>query len=219
MRRMVGLAVVLVILTWGHVAQAAPIPIVNHGFELPDLMIPGDFTDADPTGRISPNLTRSGVWDISGGVAPSHFSSPAPKGDQVGFLWADSFTQTLTTAVAPNSTYTLSAWFTSSFHTAPLFSVSFELELLVSGVMVASTGPLFPTTLGTFEMATVVYNTGPAPGGGLLGIRITGGGTETDFDEVRLDGSLTSVPEPTTLLLLGTGLAIAGYRRRRKVRR
>ena len=37
--------------------------------------------------------------------------------------------------------------------------------------------------------------------------------------ELGLTPSELGIPEPTTLLLLGTGLAIAGYRRRRQVRR
>ncbi len=42
------------------------------------------------------------------------------------------------------------------------------------------------------------------------------GGGDLDYDDVRFEIDGGVVPEPSTLLLLGTALAAAAYRRRRK---
>ena len=55
MRRIVGLSVVVGVLGWGQVAQAAPIAISNHDFEAPALM------DDQINSGLVPGWTKSGV--------------------------------------------------------------------------------------------------------------------------------------------------------------
>jgi hypothetical protein len=132
------------------------------------------------------------VWDISSSW-DFWFPNRAPEGDQVGFLWADSFVQTLGVVLAPNTTYTLQADFTH----VPGFASEFTLELLAGGVSLGSAGG-FPNILGVFDTATVVVITGAAPPqlGEALGIRISSTAAESDFDNVRLDAStLATAPD------------------------
>ena len=75
-------------------------------------------------------------------------------------------------------------------------------------------------------LATDSFNTGfdffagPAPGQEIDELRITLrtlGATSYNIDNIRLgDAMYTATPEPSTLLLLGTGLGVLGYIRRRR---
>lgn len=60
-----------------------------------------------------------------------------------------------------------------------------------------------------------MYTAGAADAGKTLTILLSAGGFQGDFDFVRLD-STTSVPEPMTMLLLGSGLALSAWKSRRR---
>jgi hypothetical protein len=65
---------------------------------------------------------------------------------------------------------------------------------------------------GTFADITLTCATGATVPAGLLGIELTGGGFQVDFDNVRLDVTTSGVstPEPSALALTLVGLLMGG---------
>ena len=129
-------------------AVASGITVENGGCELPDLGQP-TFTRVDPPGWtvVPAGFSNRGVQDISNN--PSNFPDGPPEGDQVCWIWAASFVQTLTAVLAPNTTYTLLAEF---IHPASAVS-EFTIELLAGGVSLSSFSG-FPAVPGIFAMAS-----------------------------------------------------------------
>jgi hypothetical protein len=67
-------------------------------------------------------------------------------------------------------------------------------------------------TRGTFKDFTLSYTADGSSNGKAIGILFTSTGQQLDLDNVRLN----NVPEPGTLILLGSALAGIGMARRRK---
>jgi hypothetical protein len=127
---------------------------------------------------------------------------------------AAQFEQTLGTTITLGMQYTLTV--AVGYRDVGTFDFGgFRLELLAGGNVVATTGNVASTPLGTFTDSSLTY-TAQAGDSGALGIRLInlGNGSNgqiADFDNVRLD----AVPEPSSAVLAGlAGLAL--FLRRRK---
>ncbi len=142
------------------------------------------------------------------------------------------FTQTLVPVLTANTRYDLSVEVgniaSGTATNGEFFNLDgfpgYRIDLLAGGVVIASDndslGAIIPE--GEFQTSTVSFRVGQihAHLGQALGIRLvnlnqipsgfdaqTAPDLEVDFDDVRLDAVAAAVPEPTTLTLVGLGLA------------
>ena len=190
-------------------ATASSIPVANFSFEANN-----GFNNACggtcqySTGLAIPDWNSSGAtgqW-IVGGFA---LNPPAFDGSVLAYSNGGSISQDVGT-VAVGPTYTLQV---EVLHRtdAPMAGV---VQLEVGGVVVATaTGP--DAGPGTWNNFTAVYTPTASDAGKTLTILLSAAGAQGDFDDVRL-GS-TAVPEPMTMLLLGSGLVLAALKFRRRV--
>jgi hypothetical protein len=134
-----------------------------------------------------------------------------PDGNIVAYSNGGSFLQTLTgVSLLPNSTYTLSVDVGRRFDiTGATYSIALTDG---SNVFCSKSGSNSSITAGTFANIVLTCPTGAIVPAGDLGIDLTGGGLQVDFDNVRLNVQSGSVatPEPGALLLTLIGLAMGG---------
>ena len=125
----------------------------------------------------------------------------------------DGITYTLTVDAAGQIDYTTGATFQLRF-------VAGDPSDLTDFIVLA-TSEVFTVTEGVFNPAQFAYAaSSPDPTHSQLGINLFGYKgdpeiTQVLFDNVRLDASATPVPDPSTLLLLGSGLIGFGLMARR----
>ena len=251
MRWIVSLAVVVVVLGWGQVAQAA-------------LLIPSYETQLE-TWLGQGNLDFTNIYTKAGGDTSTAFHSAADGQGTTFSLFEVTYTDPMSgeapTAVIggynPQSWSSIDGW---HFTTPDALRVAFIYNL-TTGVQQKQrlqTDPL-DSTIGK-DQTYNVPNYGPTFGGGhdifvnsnlssgsalqysygaglqctwggvnILGFDLyvtpcnTDNGNDIDFTVGALEvytfaQAPVVAPEPTTLLLLGTGLAAVVYRRRRKMR-
>ena len=144
------------------------------------------------------------------GSSTTYFSTLA-DGNIVAYINNGSISQTLGVSVLPDSTYTLSVDVGRRFDFA---GVNYSLSLLdgsnVLGTCTQS-GSNASIAAGTFADITLTCTTGASVPAGLLGIELTGSGTQVDFDNVHLSvESAVSTPEPGALALTFVGLLMGG---------
>ena len=184
MRRIVGLAVVVGVLAWGQVAQAAPLKTytyTGHPFELAS----SPFTTSD---------LISGFFTVDCGLAGG-------GGD------CSSLTFGVYNAAVIDFSFSAGPLTIGS---GGLPALGTDLSFSTSGDMNISSWAVFLAGDPTFDTRIIF-----SPNSDIAAVQGAGFG----FASTLGSWQLTTGPEPTTLLLLGTGLAIAGYRRRRQVRR
>jgi hypothetical protein len=167
---------------------ASLVPIVNPGFENP----------AEPYGGFSlsiPGWTGGGNWYPSAG-----YFNYIPLGNQAGYLNGGSSSQTLTTDLEPNTTYTLSIYIGSRLDGINP-GTGYSIGLYGGPNLLASITPVAPPSeTGTWIQVTKTYTSGPAvPLGELLGITISDTQDQLDFNDVTLTAT-SAVPEPTTMI-------------------
>ncbi len=194
-------------------AQAASVLVNNSSFEA-DVLGDGSLNVAAPTGW---------TWDTAGDggyVGPfnpssAHFTVGVPDGDNSLFQnGPESVSQTLPTVLVADTLYTLTVAVGDRLDTT--FS-GYAIELFAGATLLAgidsTTGPVPGND--SWTDVTLTYTSGSSVTADPLQIRLRSlsDGTQTNFDNVRLDGTL--VPEPSTALLGGLGV-LALLRRRRR---
>lgn len=204
-----GLFVCLTILS--HNAFAGSITVANFSFETAPTF--NNFCGGSceyTTGLPVPGWTTTGAtgqW-ITGGFAGN---PPAFDGSVLAYSNGGTLSQDVGT-VSVGPTYTLQV---EILHRTDLPMTGIA-QLEVGGVVVATAtgtdaGP------GTWSDWTATYTPIAADAGKTLTILLTSTGGQGDWDDVRLSSSSGVVPEPASMLLLGSGLlfvAVAVRRRR-----
>jgi hypothetical protein len=149
----------------------------------------------------------AGSWHISTG----YYNSPVPDGGFIVWSNGGTISQTLTgTSLVANHTYTLSV---DVGHRLDGFATNYSIALYAGNTLLGThSGSNGDIPIGTFANETVSYKSGATVPSGDLSIVLTSSGAQTDFGDVQL----TDTPEPSSLLLLGSGLlGVGGFLRRR----
>ena len=212
-------AFVLCLTILSSAAWADNIPIANPSFESAvPFSIPCGVGCAYNYGPIPgwTTIKGAGTWQ------PGSYFSSIPDGSLVAFATpSNTLAQTLTgTSVMANSVYTLNVYVGD--RTDAINGIyTLSLDTIVGGVtntLCSFTGDASTIALGTFQLEGCSYTSGSnIPSGNLylLFDAVTG---QLDVDNVSLTVQPTSVPEPSSVLLLGVGmlLLLATFAARRK---
>jgi hypothetical protein len=236
-----GLAVLAIVLAMQLPAAAAPVPVGNNSFELPDV---GGFQDNNgiAAGTALPNMSDSwyylGGFSANGspvGVEETAGNGAQPGGDlaQNGYVNVGAAMGSANLAViAPLTTYTLTVGvsgrtngFNSTFDAAIALAsvpsgVAGDVALATPGNWLASNVIPFSSLVPAgFNDYQATFTTGLA--GGAIGQQLVavlqsvnnpGMNNPIAFDNVRLDA--TPVPEPATWSLVAlAGLMVRRLRR------
>ena len=157
--------------------------------------IPG-WSFTGPTGSFEPSST--------------FLNLPLPDGNIVAYTNGGSISQTLTgISLLPNSIYTLSVDVGRRFD-VPVGASSYSISLDGGSSVFCTTGTTSNVSIaaGTFLDVVLTCATGASVPSGFLGINLTGFGRQMDFDNVQLNVTSTTVPEPSALILMLTGLGV-----------
>ena len=209
-----GAALATLLASGAAMAAATPVAITNASFE----------ADTTFTSEVGSTGWSSGIlsgWNVTGDTGvwnprnPAYYPGGIPDGINVAYSNGGQIEQTLSTGLSNNTSYVLSL--DIGIRTDVAFQ-NYTVELLAGGNVIASaSNPVTPASYsGTFQTATLSYNAGGAEAfaGQLLGIRISTGGVQVNYDNVGLTANPVPEPETYGMMLAGLGLLAMVARRR-----
>lgn len=203
-------ALVLSMTILNGTAWADNIPIANASFETPGT----SPTTPCGTGCFY-NYGPLPGWSVIGGGTwqpGSFFTSPVPDGSLIGFVNATgSLSQTLTgDTVLANSVYTLSV-FVGDRAGGGSGNYTLSLDTIMGGVettLCSFTSNASSIASGTFQLEGCSYSSPSSVPSGNLFLQLTANTGQLDVDNVSLtvQSATSSVPEPSSVLLLSVGM-------------
>jgi hypothetical protein len=193
-------------------ADSTPITVQNASFENYN-----PFTNGCSGAGCAYNGGQIPNWSITGGAGSwqpgsnsVYFNTALPGGNTVAFVNFGSISQDLGISLLPNSVYTLSVFVGNRLDGMSGGTYSIGLDAGAS-LLGSTTGLNSSLTRGTFTQEFFTFSTGQTVTPGDLSIVLGTSGGQSDFDNVSLAvGQNTSVPEPTSLVLLIAGAAFVG---------
>ena len=199
----VAMIVGLALFTLGGTAYADSVPINNPSFE----------TFNPLTATCGPdchfNFGPSPGWQGGGTFQPdSQFFSSIPDGTKVAFTNGGTISQMLTSTVLPDTLYTMTVFVGNRLD---LFNGTFNLALdtIQNGIttpLCSVSGNALNFTPGTFQSESCTFQSGSVVPGGDLYLSFSSGTGQLNVDDVSLTTSTSTVPEPSSMTLLGLGV-------------
>jgi hypothetical protein len=199
----------------GVTLAASPVAITNASFEtLPSggLNVPCGGTCAYSEGVAIPGWTDGG--DTGQWITGGYGGNPSAINGTVLAYTNDGYISQDVGAALAGSTYTLVV---ALLHRAD-YPMAGVIQLEIGGTVVATAtgadqGP------GTWSDWTATYTASAADAGKTVTILLSATTNQGDFDNVRLNSSLTSTPEPTSFALAALAIPMLALLRKRLSRR
>ena len=139
----------------------------------------------------------------------TYFNS-VPDGSTVAYSNGGTISQIVVPTVQNGVTYTLQVDIGDRNDDFPFVGTA---DLMLGSTVCAATGST--PSLGDWSVFTATCTGTSADAGDPITIQLSSGGDQGDFDEVVLSDNLPATPEPSTLILFGTGLlGLAPFRRK-----
>jgi hypothetical protein len=196
---------------------ANSIPIQNFSFETANPLTTTCGTGCAFNNGPIPGWTTSGGQQGSWQPNSTYFTS-VPDGSLIAYSNGGSISQTLSASLTANTLYTLTVAVGNRLDAVVNnLATTYIIQLFAGSTLLNSiTGSNTTIPLGTFMDVSFNYLAGVTLPPGNLSIVLSSVGPQSDFDNVRLTATPTSVPEPSSLALLaaGLGLALFVFRRR-----